>query len=199
MGGRRTACSRERACELGRQYVYGAELAEMDGASFTMDRSRFSWTIYAGRRFTYYSDPDQRAIGGGNFLYRLQRKIQRWNTTRFITSEGTNLVRYRQVFGNTWLFDAGFRMVGSYPTDLTADAIWSPGDGKTSLRLAFAQKITDKDYIYDYTYDARDTDPYNPLSRLNLGPLNRTRNLWLTLRGRSIRGYAGRKPFGCGS
>jgi hypothetical protein len=63
-------------------------------------------------------------------------------------------------------------MVGSYPTDFTADAFWSPGNGKTSLRLSFAQKITDKDYFYDYTYDARDLDPHNPLLRLNLGPLN---------------------------
>ena len=62
-------------------------------------------------------------------------------------------------------------MVGSYPTDLWADAIWSPSNGKTSLRLAFDQLITDKDYIYDYTYAATDIDPYNVLTRLNLGRL----------------------------
>ncbi len=156
---------------LGRQYVYGAELAEMDGASFTVDRSRYSWTLYAGRRFTYFSDPDQRAMGGGNFLYRLgENSSLEYQTFYYI--RGTNLVRYRRVFRNTWLFNAGFRMVGSYPTDFTADAFWSPGNGKTSLRLSFAQKITDKDYFYDYTYDARDLDPHNPLLRLNLGALN---------------------------
>lgn len=156
---------------LGRQYVYGAELAEMDGASFTVDRSRYSWTVYAGRRFSYFSDPDQRAMGGGNFLYRLgENSSVEYQTFYYI--RGTNLVRYRRVFRNTWLFNAGFRMVGSYPTDFTADAFWSPSDGKTSLRLSFAQKITDKDYFYDYTYDARDLDPHNPLLRLNLGPLN---------------------------
>ena len=52
---------------FGRQAVYGAELAEFDGASFTMDRPRFSWTLYGGRRFTYYSDPEQRGIGGRKF------------------------------------------------------------------------------------------------------------------------------------
>jgi hypothetical protein len=156
---------------VGRQYVYGAELAEMDGASFTVDRPRYSWTLYAGRRFTYFSDPDQRAMGGGNFVLRLgQNSSLEYDTFYYI--RGTNLFRYRQVINNQWLVSAGFRMVGSYPTDFTADALWSPPDGKTSLRLSFAQKITDKDYFYDYTYDARDLDSHNPLLRLNLEALH---------------------------
>ena len=56
---------------LGRQYVYGAELASLDGFSFTRNRPKYSVTVFAGRRFTYYSDPDQRAIGGVDFVYRL--------------------------------------------------------------------------------------------------------------------------------
>ena len=155
---------------IGRQAVLGAELAEFDGASFSMDRPRFSWTIYGGRRFTYYSDPEQRAIGGGNFLFRLTPNISlEYDTLYYIN--GTNLFRYHQTLGNTWTLGVGFRMVGSSPTDLWADAIWSPHDGKTLLRLAFAELITDEDYIYDYTYAARDTDPYNTLTRLNLGRL----------------------------
>jgi hypothetical protein len=156
---------------LGRQDVYGAELAEMDGASFTVNRPRYSWTIYGGRRYTYFSDPDQRAMGGGNFVFRLgNHSTFEYDTFYYI--RGTNTFRYRQLFGNGWLFSTGFRMVGSSPTDFTADAIWSPEDGKTSLHLSFAQKITNKDYFYDYTYDARDFDPHNPLLRLNLGALH---------------------------
>jgi len=155
---------------VGRQEVYGAELAEMDGASFTMDRPRFSWTIYGGRRFTYDSDPDQRAIGGGNFIFRIGRNSTfEYDTLYYI--KGTNLFSFRQVFGGGWLFGTSFRMVGSSPTDFTANARWTPEDGKTSLFLSFAQKITDKDYFYDYTYNARTTDPYNRILRLNLGPL----------------------------
>jgi hypothetical protein len=156
---------------VGRQYVYGAELANMDGASFTMDRPRYSWTLYAGRRFTYFSDPVQRVMGGGNFVFRFgENSSLEYDTFYYI--RGTNLFRYRRVIRRTWLFSAGFRMVGSAPTDFTADAFWSPSNGKTSLRLSFAQKITNKDYFYDYTYNARDNDPYNLLLRLNLGQLN---------------------------
>jgi hypothetical protein len=156
---------------LGRQYVYGAELAEMDGASFTMDRSKFSWTLYAGRRFTYFSDPAQRAMGGGNFIYRFSESSSlEYDTFYYI--RGTNSFRYRRAIGNAWLFSAGFRMVGSSPTDFAADALWNPSDGKTSLRVSFAQKITNKDYFYDYTYNARDFDPHNPLLRLNLEALH---------------------------
>ena len=155
---------------IGRQAVWGAEVAAFDGASFTMDRPRFSWTIYGGRRFTYYSDPTQRAIGGGNFLFRFTPNISlEYDILYYIN--GANLFRYRQAIGNSWMFGAGFRMVGTSPTDLWADATWSPRDGKTLLRLAFAELITDEDYIYDYTYAAHDTDPYITLTRLNLGRL----------------------------
>ncbi len=56
---------------LGRQYVYGAELAAFDGASFTVNRHQFSLTVFGGRRFTYYSDPEQRAIGGATITFPL--------------------------------------------------------------------------------------------------------------------------------
>jgi hypothetical protein len=143
----------------------------MDGASFTMDRPKFSWTLFAGRRFTYFSNPDQRAMGGGNFLYRFNENSSlEYDTFYYI--KGTNAFRYRQVLGGGWFFSVGFRMVGSYPVDFAADALWTPSDGKTSLRLSFAQKITNKDYFYDYTFSARDFDPHNPLLRLNLEALH---------------------------
>ena len=107
---------------------------------------------------------------GGNFLFRFTPNISlEYDTLYYIN--GANLFRYRQAIGNTWMFGAGFRMVGTYPTDLWADAIWNSSNGKTSLRLAFAQLITDRDYIYDYTYGASDLDPHNVLTRLNLGRL----------------------------
>ena len=56
---------------IGRQYVHGAELAAFDGGSFTLPRGRFTLTLFGGRRFTYYSDPEQRALGGGSLLLRL--------------------------------------------------------------------------------------------------------------------------------
>jgi hypothetical protein len=156
---------------LGRQDVYGAELAEMDGASFTMDRPQFSWTLYAGRRFTYFSDPAQRAMGGGNFVFRFgENSSLEYDTFYYI--RGTNLFRYRTTIGTAWLISAAFRMVGSSPTDFTADALWNPSDGKSSLRLSFAQKITNRDYFYDFTFNARDFDPHNPLLRLNLEALH---------------------------
>jgi hypothetical protein len=156
--------------QLGRQYVYGAELAQMDGASFSVNRPRFSWTLFGGRRFTFYSDPQQRGIGGGNFLFRFSDTATfEYDALYYI--KGTNFFRYRQTIGSEWLLSASFRMVGGAPTDVTADVLWNPGDGKTSLRVGFDRKLTDKDYFYDYTYNERDNDPYNTLQRLNLGAL----------------------------
>ncbi len=54
------------SAELGRINVYGAELASFDGAGITTARRRWAFTLYGGRRFSFFSDPAQRGIGGAN-------------------------------------------------------------------------------------------------------------------------------------
>jgi hypothetical protein len=49
--------------------------------------------------------------------------------------------------------------------------MYAPSNGHTTLRFGFFQKLTNKDYDYDYTVNARDLDPNNPLVRLYLGPI----------------------------
>ena len=113
-GGRLTGFFRERACGWAERPCYGAEFAEFDGGSFTMDRPQFSWTVYGGRSFTYFSDPNSAPWGVEIFCIGSLRTSV-WNTIRFITSaERTCFDTGRQ---NTWFFTRGFRMVGSYPTD----------------------------------------------------------------------------------
>lgn len=155
---------------IGRQDVYGAEVASFDGLSFSMNRQDFSYTIYGGRRFTYYSDPEQRAIGGGNFIFRHGGATFEYDALFYVM--GSHSFSYRQQFSPAWLFSAQYRMFGSSPTDASISGIWTPADGKTTVRLDFAQKITNKDFIYDYTGIARNLDPNSPLLRLNLGVLS---------------------------
>jgi hypothetical protein len=157
--------------QLGRINVYGAELATMDGAAFTVNRRNYTYTLFAGRRYSFFSDPDQRAVGGGNFLYRFRNDSSIEYDTLFYI-KGTHNFTYRRRFGPSWLFTTSFRMFGGSPVDYNANAIWAPSDGKTTLRLNFGQKITNKDYFYDYTINARDLDPHNVLLRLYLGPFS---------------------------
>jgi hypothetical protein len=154
---------------IGRQYVWGAELAAFDGASFGINRQNYSLTLFGGRRFTYFGDPQQRAIGGGSLEVRLDPNTSVDYDALFYI-RGSHSLRFRRRFGSSWLFHTGLRFVGSAPVDYTAQALYQ--SGKTALRLSFAQKLTNKDYIYDYTSSARDKDPYNTLSRLYLGPLS---------------------------
>jgi hypothetical protein len=156
---------------LGRQYVYGAELASLDGVSFNHNRPKYSVTVFAGRRFTYYSDPDQRAIGGLDFVYRLGHSASLEYSGLFYV-KGSHTFSYRQRLPKDWLFSSYFKMVGSHPVDFSASALWAPSNGKTTVRLGFFQKLTNQDYFYDYTYTVRDLDPYNTLQRLYLGPLS---------------------------
>jgi len=154
---------------LGRQYIYGAELAELDGGALTINRQKYSYTLFAGRRFSFFTDPDQRAVGGGNFVYRFGSDSSLEYDALFYI-KGTHHVAYRRRFGPHWLFSGGYKMIGSYPIDLYLNGIWSPSNGRTTIRLAWWEKLTNKDYFYDYTLNARDLDPNNPLLRLYLGP-----------------------------
>src|SRR5579859_3977466 len=152
---------------VGRQYVWGAELAAFDGASVAINRQDYSLTLFGGRRFTYFGDPQQRALGGGSLAVRLGPNTSLDYDTLFYI-RGSHSLRFRRRFGSSWMFHSGLRFVGSAPVDYTSQVLYqSP---KTAFRLSFAQKLTDKDYIYDYTSAARDKDPYNTLARLNLGP-----------------------------
>jgi hypothetical protein len=152
---------------VGRQDVYGAELADFDGLSFSMNRQNFSYTLYGGRRFSYYSNPEQRGIGGGNFVFRFGGATLEYDALLYV--KPSQALSYHQQFGHGWLLSGQFRMFGGSPTDAIVDGLWTPADGKTTVRLEFAQKITNKDYVYDYTGVATDIDPHNPLQRLNLG------------------------------
>jgi len=156
---------------IGRQYVWGAELAAFDGASFGIDRERYSLNLFGGRRFSYFSDPAQRALGGGSFSLKAGPNTSVGYDTLFYI-RGSHTLSFRQRFGAGWLFNTSLRMVGSEPVDYRSQVLYHSGNGKSTLSLTFAQKLTDKDYIYDYTSAARDQDPYNKLTRLYLGPLS---------------------------
>jgi hypothetical protein len=153
---------------LGRQYVWGADLAAFDGASLGINRERYSLTLFGGRRFTYFGDPQQRALGGASLLLRLSPDMSLDYDTLFYI-RGSHSLRFRRRFGANWLVHSGLRLVGSAPVDFTSQLLYQSLG--TALRLSFAQKLTNKDYIYDYTSAARDRDPYNQLTRLYLGPL----------------------------
>src|SRR5260221_7037619 len=151
--------------ELGRQYVYGAELAAIDGAAFSIDRRRFALTVFGGRRFSLFADPAQRALGGANLVFKLGHNASlEYDTLWYI--KGTNRVTYRQRLGVRWLLNSSLRAVGGSPADFNIQAIYSSASGRTTARFSFFQKLTDKDFSYDYTIGARDRDPRNVLTAL---------------------------------
>lgn len=156
--------------QVGRQYVYGAEPASLDGASLTLRQRFYTLTLFGGRRFTFYSNPDQRAMGGANLALRLTRSASlEYQTLYYI--QGSHVVNFRKRFEPNWLLRARYKMVGGSPVDLGANVAYSTPDGRSVVRLGFFQKLSDKDFFYDYTLAARDLDSFNRLPRLYLGPI----------------------------
>lgn len=153
---------------LGRQSVYGAELAEIDGASFTIDRPAYTVTLFGGRRFSLFADPEQRAMGGANVTFKVNSNTSiEYEGIWYL--QGSNSVVFRRRLSPRWMLSSYFRAYGGSPVDFSAQALYD--SGKTGLRLSFFQKLTDKDYFYDFTSAATDLDPHNPLLRLYLGPI----------------------------
>jgi hypothetical protein len=154
---------------VGRQYIYGAELAPIDGASFTIDRPRYTATIFGGRRFSFFADPYQRAIGGANVTFKIDPNTS-FEYEGMWYLRGSNKAIFRRRINPHWMFSTYLRAYGGTPVDFNAQGLYDSGNGKTGLQLSFFQKLSNKDYTFDFLTAATDTDPHNPLLRLYLGP-----------------------------
>jgi hypothetical protein len=156
--------------QIGRINVYGAELASLDGAAVTLNRPRFKVTLYAGRRFTYFSEPGERGIGGANIEFRIDPQSSfEYDGLWYV--KGSHTFAYRRRFANSWLWFTDFRMVGGSATHVSTQIAYAPTSGKTSLRASFFQELSSNEYFFDYTEVAHDHDSYNVLPALNIGPL----------------------------
>ncbi len=153
---------------LGRQNIYGAEMATVDGFSFALDRPKYRVNLFGGRRFTYYSNPRQRAIGGGSLGFRLPGGGS-FEYQGLFYVKGIHRLVFRQPLEPSWRVGAHYKSVGSRPVDLGAYLGYLPEDGRTGARFTFAQKLSQHDFIYDYTVWIRDRDSFNRLRRLNFG------------------------------
>ncbi|MDE3196623.1 MAG: hypothetical protein KGN84_09785 [Acidobacteriota bacterium] len=157
---------------FGRLNVYGAELASFDGGSITVDRSKYTLELYGGRRFDFFSDPVQRGIGGANLNLKLNATTSlEFQTLWYI--RGSNRVVLRKRWRDRWLFHSYLRAYGGSPVDFSASMVYSSRSGRNTIMGGFFQKLTNNDYTYDYTSDARDLAAKNPLYRVYLGPINR--------------------------
>ena len=159
------------SAQIGRLNIYGTQLASLDGGALSLDRPRFSITLYGGRRFSYFSDPLEKGMGGGNFALKLGPDTSvEYDVLWYVKSNHS--VGLRRRLGPSWLWSSYFRTIGASPIDFKTQFMYAPAGGKTSLRLAYYQKLTNLDYEYDYTQVAHDQDRYNTLQRLYLGPIS---------------------------
>lgn len=158
---------------LGRINVYGAELASFDGASVTIARPRWDLQLYGGRRFSFFDDPVQRAIGGANLNIKLDPSTSVGVESLWYV-HGSNRLVFRKRIGDRWLTSSYFRMEGGQAVDLSASAMYTSRDGRDSFRFGAFQKLSDRDYSYDYTVDTRNSaTATNQLLRLYLGPISK--------------------------
>ena len=157
--------------QFGRLNVYGAELASFDGASVSFNKPGYDLTVFGGRRFSFFSDPRQRGIGGANLNIKINPTTSvELETLWYI--KGSNRLIVRKRLNDRWVVRSSLRAYGGAPVDFDAFGIYSSRNGRDTLRFGFFQKLTDKDYTFDYTSDVKDLAAKNPLYRLYLGPIS---------------------------
>jgi hypothetical protein len=156
--------------QLGRLNIYGAQLAAFDGGAFTVTRPRFDLTVYGGRRFSFYSDPAERGIGGANFNIKLSPNTSVELETLWYLKSSNRLI-FRHRVNDHWIVRSSLSSWGGSPTDFSLSGIYTSGNGRDTLRATVFQKLTDQAYAYDYTGDVKDLAQKNPLFRLYLGPI----------------------------
>lgn len=142
--------------DLGRQDFY-------DGGQVTLNRKAYELSVFGGRRFTFFSDPEQRAVGGAKLLLRVNPDTS-VEVESFWYVRGDHRIAVRRRLGPRWQATAALRAVGGAPVDFDALALYASPGGRTSLRSAFYQKLTNRDFFYDFTDLARNT-----AARLYLG------------------------------
>ena len=158
---------------FGRINVYGAELASFDGASVSVDKPAWSLTLFGGRRFTFFADPVQRAIGGANLTFKIDPTMSVELQTLWYL-KGSNRIAFRKRIHDRWLTSSYLRAFGGSPVDFSASVLYSSRSGRNSFRAGFFQKLTNNDYSYDYTTGATNAaSSANQLLRLYLGPVNK--------------------------
>lgn len=156
--------------QIGRINIYGAELASLDGGAVTLNRPRFKVTVYAGRRFTYFSEPGPRAIGGANIEFKINPESSfEYDGLWYV--KGSHSFGYRRRFHNSWLWYTDFRLVGGSAGHISTQVAYAPTNGKTSFRVNYFQELSANDFMFDYTEVARNQDTYSVLPALNIGPL----------------------------
>ena len=120
--------------------------------------------------FSLYGDPEQRAVGGANVTFKLGHEASvEYEGLWYI--KGSNTIIIRKGRGPRWLTTAYFRMYERSPVDASLNGLYTSANGRTVLRLSFFEKLSSRDYFYDFTYFERNLDPRVPLQRLYLGPI----------------------------
>jgi hypothetical protein len=154
--------------KLGRQTVSGQYPVDFDGASFNRHSDNYSVTFFAGRRFSYYSDPGPRAIGGVDLQLHVTPTIDMGYQGLYYR-DSSHTISYRQRLTENWLLNSYFRMIDRHPVDFNLGTFWSSANGRTTLDAAFFAKLSDHDYVFDYALPVVDNSTYNTLPRLYLG------------------------------
>lgn len=149
---------------VGRQFIYGAEPIRLDGATFTINHSRFDLDVFGGRRVTFFSDPDERAVYGHNLNVRATPRTSfKYDFAHYI--DNSHRFQVQHSLGESWVLDGKFFLLDTDPVDLGFGAYYVPFDGKTKMTFNFLQKLTSNDFIYDIAYRSFALNQENQIRR----------------------------------
>jgi hypothetical protein len=140
--------------KAGRQNVTGAERATLDGAlaAFESGCGHFEVELFAGRRVSFYSDPNEKTIYGGNVQLR-PTPTTRLRLMDLYYIENSFEAEIFQKLGRFGLARVGYRQFGGEPLEVGGE-LETPLWGDAEMTLFYQRKLSDANETYGYDYTA---------------------------------------------
>jgi hypothetical protein len=140
--------------KAGRQNVTSAERATIDGGlvTFESDCGHLDVELFAGRRVSFYSDPDEKAIYGGNVELR-PTPTTRLRLMDLYYIENSFEAQLYQKLGALGQARVGYRQFGGEPLELGGELdtpLWADAE----MTLFYKRKLSDANETYGYDYTA---------------------------------------------
>ncbi|PLX40637.1 MAG: hypothetical protein C0608_08460 [Deltaproteobacteria bacterium] len=149
---------------VGRQDVWSAERATLDGVSLTFKSpcGYMEGEIFGGSRVSFYSDPDEDDIYGINFELRPSAST-RFTFEDIYYLENTFEAAVVQKFGSLATGRIAYRHFDESPVELSAEAVVNGWENGQAI-FTYKRKLSDADDSYGFDYTAfgdEDVDALN--------------------------------------
>ena len=176
---------------VGRQYFYGAELAHFDGGRLDLKKiGPVDFSLFGGRRVTFYEHPDRFGMWGGNFsIYpregtKISARVLKYIDFSYDFSISQRITPEID-------FSGTYSLINNSPRDLVLDLNYNSYKLGTKATISYARKLSGiraDNFSFNYTASSNRGKEGLDVERLNIGRLAQYQDYGILLHQRVYKG-----------